>query len=578
MKFKVLGLFVVFFFSVSAIADTGIERRIKPSQSAIQSTNMTFSKPSAVNPNYEAYNSAISELKNKIEKAPNNYILYASLIDLYMKTGQQDKAYEELVFINNLAKKNKLNTEVLKSFSDVLKSYSTGRFYKNSDVPVNLAMMNLILQNNAQAENYLMMSQNSKLFPFAYKEIFDTTANYTEAINFADKILAVNPSNVKLRKLKAFYLNQLNRNDEAIKEYSKVVAVLSDDKESKYELYKLLVGANKQEKDIMKALYPNDTTGYEKPYAELSNMLLEQNDVQGAKYYAEKLTKKFPENPNGYILLSDIYRREGNLQESYEALKMVRDKADDNEAISKYNVMLAKLSDQPVKEADSLMNNGLYAQALSVLESANPENLYVILGMARANYFLNNKQTSLELLNKAMSLYPNNADVFYYFAFIFYKENDIESARNYTNKALNINPNHAFSTQLLDVLNKADSDKYVNQIISSFEAQNYDETMRLINIALSINEKDSNLYYYKGLTYIAMNNYAAATAPLYKSIEIDKNNTIAYFYLALAFDNLDEKENALVYYKKFIELLPQDEYGESEKLDYAKTRIKKLAN
>ena len=64
--------------------------------------------------------------------------------------------------------------------------------------------------------------------------------------------------------------------------------------------------------------------------------------------------------------------------------------------------------------------------------------------------------------------------------------------------------------------------------------------MRLINEALSINKKDSALYYYQGLTYIAMNNYAAATAPLYKALELDKNNVIAYFYLGLAFDNLSE--------------------------------------
>lgn len=74
-----------------------------------------------------------------------------------------------------------------------------------------------------------------------------------------------------------------------------------------------------------------------------------------------------------------------------------------------------------------------------------------------------------------------------------------------------------------------------------------------------------------------MNNYASATAPLYKAIDLDKTNIIAYFYLGLAFDNLSEPENALIYYKKFIELLPQDELGESEKLNYAKSRVEKLS-
>ena len=100
--------------------------------------------------------------------------------------------------------------------------------------------------------------------------------------------------------------------------------------------------------------------------------------------------------------------------------------------------------------------------------------------------------------------------------------------------------------------------------------------MRLIDEALTINKKDPNLYFYKALTYIAQNNYASSTASLYKCIELDKNNALAYFYLGTAFDNLSEHENALQNYQKFINLLPFDAYGESEKREYALERIKRL--
>ena len=102
--------------------------------------------------------------------------------------------------------------------------------------------------------------------------------------------------------------------------------------------------------------------------------------------------------------------------------------------------------------------------------------------------------------------------------------------------------------------------------------------MQLVDSAMAIYQKDSVLYYYKALIYIAMNNYAAATAPLYKSIELDSKNILCYFYLGIAFDNLSEKDNALENYKKFVENLPSDDYGESEKLEYAKTRIEKLTS
>ena len=238
--------------------------------------------------------------------------------------------------------------------------------------------------------------------------------------------------------------------------------------------------------------------------------------------------------------------------------------------------MLAKLSDEPVEEANSLMNTGLYSQALSVLESANQDNLYVILGMARANYYLGNKRVAFEQLNKAMTFYPNNADVFYYFAYIFYEEKDYESAQKYLKKTFEVSPNHKFALSLTDAINTKLANKYMSQITSSFEMQNYTETMRLVNEALAINPKSSTLYLYKGLVYISQNQYAKATAPLYKAIDIDKNNISAYFYLAEAFDNLSEPQNALSYYEKFIRLVPSDNFGESEKIEYAKARIQKL--
>lgn len=300
------------------------------------------------------------------------------------------------------------------------------------------------------------------------------------------------------------------------------------------------------------------------------------NDIDKAKIFISSLLKNYPDNAEGYILLSDIYRKEGKLKESYEVLEKGRDKINTNEAVSKYNVLLAKLSDEPVSEANSLIANGLYKEALEVLSAANQESLYVILTQARANYLISEKQKTLQLLNKAMTLFPNNSDVFCAFGYIYLKEKDIATARKYANKALEIYPDNKTALDLSDMIDKAEADKNINQIISLFDTQNYSEAMRLIDETIKVNPKDANLYYYKALTYIAQNNYAASTASLYKCLELDKNNVLAYFYLGITFDNLSEPKNALMYYKKFTELLPEDEFGESEKLEYAKLRIQKL--
>lgn len=582
MKKKLILSVVLLSLSSSVYADTIVERKIVPRRTAIQSTNMVFSD-SKYNVNKNTLDVAIKELQDKISQNTDDYSLYASLSNLYIKAKQYDNAYDELVFLNHLASKDLLDKETLSEVSEIKNNLTKLIRYERNwfGLYSNLAIVNLILKDNQGAQQCILSASrkisDAEMFADVFSKVYSAPATYESAIETLDKILAVNPTEVSLKKLKSSYYLQMGRKDDAIKEMVSVLATNKDDSDLRYQLYTLLQDKNLKEKDLIKKLYPNQTVEYEKVYSELAKMLFDKNDIAEAKKFATALVTKFPQNADGYIMLSEINLKEGNLKEAYEALKYCRDKVNDNDAVAKYNVLLAKLSDEPVKEADSLMNNGLYAQALSVLESASQENLYVILGTARANYFLNNKQVALDGLNKAMTLYPNNADVFYYFAYVFYKEGDIESARKYLEKTFSVNPSHTYAKQLLDLLNKTDADKYTNQIISAFEAQNYDEAMRLTDEALAINPKDAALYYYKGLTYIAMNNYASATAPLYKSIDIDKTNTLAYFYLALSFDNLSEPENALTYYKKFIQLLPKDELGESEKLNYAKARIEKLS-
>ncbi len=572
MKYKILFILLIFCAGTTAFSDLIINQPTQKKRSAIQSTNAEFKERNYAS-QAGAYFDAINEIEAKVSQESDNYTYYVSLIDLYIKTSQFDKAYKELTFLNNLAKTNKLNSQVLQSISELEFSIEKSGKY-NSDIAIDLALMNLILQNYSKAQDYLASASVNPLFLQAFKEVFDTTGNYQAGVNLVDRVLKINPLNKSLRKLKAEYLLHLNQKDNAIIEYTALAVIMPDDLEVKYNLYNLLEERNISEKDIIAKVCPQMTE--EKAYSVISEMLLTNKNYSSAKIWAEKLINKYPENANGYIVMSEIYKSEGNLKECYDMLKMVRDKADDKDTISKYNVALAKLSDEPVKQADGLLNNGLYQQALSVLESANQDDLYVILSMARANYFLNNKQTAFELLNKAMTLYPNNSDVFYYFAFIFYQEKDLTSARDYINKSLEVNKENQFSLKLLDVINKAEADTYLNKISSNIDTQNFTEAMKLTDEALKIDKKNSALYFYKGMIFIAQNNYAAATAPLYKAIELNKNNFDAYYYLGVAFDNLSESKHALEYYKEFIKRLPSDDFGESEKRDYANARIKKL--
>lgn len=574
MKKIIFSLVVLFIINEACFASAIYESRIINTNSKLSNISSSLNKE-------REYSLAINELKNKINKNPNDYILTTFLVDLYLKSGKYNEAYKELVYLANLSKQGKLNDTTIANLSNVKKSFinNAKNIHNKSFVYLDMALINLILKDTTQAEKMIIGASknitNEEAFNQTLDLIFGSYSNIEKAIASFDIMLMNNPNNVPIKKMKALYLKQLNRTDEATKEYFSALKLKPNDEEIIYNLYKIYANKNTAENDIVKKIFGKDN--YENAYLSLAKIFLNNNDIQGAETFSKKLINDFPENVDGLIILSEIYRRSGKLKESYEVLQNVRDKADTTERISKYNVLLAKLSDEPVQEANSLMNNGLYEQALSVLNEANSDNLYVILSKARANYFLNNKTEALELLNRAMSFYPNNADVFYYFAFYFYQEKDMQNARKYINKTLQISPNHNFGLKMLDLINKADADKLVVDINSALEMENFAEAMRLITDAIAINPKDDKLYYYKGIIYTSMNDYHLATAPFYKALEINPNNVMAYYYLAVCFDNLSEEENALSYYKKFLDRMPADAYGESEKIKYAQVRISKLS-
>lgn len=407
-------------------ADAIVNRKIPAKRSAIQSSTYSLNQlEHSSSYNNDLMQSAIKELQQKISQNPTDYTLNANLANLYLNSYEYEKAFKEFTYLLKLNNQNKLNTNTKNELLSIYNKQKNNLKYEKykSLSYANLSILALITNNINEAENYIIQAASTGSSSDIITEGIDVVYNYSAdrkmGIEACNRIINKNPNSYSARKLKAKLLKDSNNIDEAIKEYATVIGLNPKDNETKYELYKILESKNVPEKDRIGIIYSARPIKSETAFYDIANILLENDDVSGAKYYANVLAKISPDKAQGYMLLSEIYRREGKLKESYEALSEGKDKVNDKEEAKNYNVQLAKLSNDPLKEAISLMRSGLFEQANDIIKTANQDNLDVLLLSATINYNLKNKQIAFDCLNKAMTLYPQRMEVYANFANIY---------------------------------------------------------------------------------------------------------------------------------------------------------------
>lgn len=594
MKFKVcllLSAFCIFSSSVASASSYYYEKQpsgmlvksVKKPTSSIVRTTVKQAQDKT------DYAKVISDLQKQVAENPDDFSLFVPLVEAYLNTNQYEIAYDDLNFLNSLKNNGRLSSNVINDINKLrLKMDARSKYLQNKSLSfVNIALLNLICDDFISAQKYMKKASfnvtNHKIYLDALKLIIDSSTDYENGILLANTYLINNEisteQKLELAKLRVYFYTHLGLFEEALDEQVSILYSSNRDSETIYETYKLLVRNDISEDKVIKTLYPENSRNKEQCYYDLYKVLLENNNYEDAKIFADKLEKQYPDSLNTAFLKAETLLNEGHINQVVEILSTISDKLTRNEDITIYNRLMASVSKTPDKEALKLFNQGYPDKALELLEGKNiPQNANILAFKARCCMELNRMQDALDYLNRAISLDGDNIFVNLQFGNYYFANNDYELARKYAQRCLELDANNQFAAELIDKLNEIDASDYISQIISTYEAQNYEETARLLSEAIKIAPNAAILYYYQGLTNIAENNYAASTASLYKSLELDNTNIYAYYYLGIAFDNLAEYENAYGCYSQFLKLLPPDELGESEKIQYARTRINKLQN
>jgi len=434
-----------------------------------------------------------------------------------------------------------------------------------------LANANLRLDKLAEAEQNikqaLKINQDNLWYWRLLGEVYKRNNKMPELVEVFNQLIRLDPQNDAYYFDKAnaqFLANQL---DGAKKTYGEIEAKFGESKELLVAKRRMDQNGSTSESDIVKLLEGNQADV--KNYLYAAGLLLQKgNDPEALKV----LVKAHQLEPNNFEVnlgLADIYRKQKNDEAAFASLKMAFESAEMpiNEKIKIIAALFPKLN-QPVvaknvteltklvaeknpsdAKALALYGDVLYQQnnlkeALTQYQAALKlnEQVYVVWEQViNIHTLLGHYDEAVKVGDEALTIYPNQASLYYYMAYALFKTGKFDTALSNLKTALQ-----------LDVENK------------SLQAQ---------------------VYALQGDIYINQNNFALAKTAFEKAITVEPDNYLIMnnyaYYLALRNDDLNK---AAKYAETAANAMPNnssitDTYAfilfKQQKYDLAKTWIEK---
>ena len=429
-------------------------------------------------------------------------------------------------------------------------------------------------------ENFIKKAQQSIDF-----------TEYERAIGYFDQALSTNPNQKDVRAHQGFAYFKLGKYDDAIRVLKEELALFPVSLDASILLgYVYLIQEKYEEAaklcedygDLFEKALREEA---KKKKLDLRSKKDRAEFKENYEYFFDKIRKKNPNLGLPYFILGFHHKKSGNF-----------DKAEDNfnEAIKKgYSSADCKAQLIDIELAQENWQEALVKSRIALQIEESKSEFYFLMGYTY--YHLGNTERAVYCFDNAFKLRPYEVEAAKNLGKIYFNQNKFKKATSFLKKVLNIVPFDYEAMFLLDrssdekpvqkkenkpkitknIVDKVDLEyKYVfksdiNYIISvmnetalSLLKSGYlGKAIGLIRVFLEIHDLSPDLNYNLANFYRMNNDLGKAIKYAWRTTELKKDFRDAHDLVGNIFFRLEDYENAIIAYRKVMDIGPRDSLG-----------------
>lgn len=511
--------------------------------------------------NYYSLNklsSAIQFAKKSIELESKNIEYLYLLASLYSSAQLPDSSvnvYERIVKLDSSDVKAYFQLAVLNESKRPSKSIDYYKKILNIIGPEWTVLVRLVDLNERMGninETIKTVEQLSKLNPSdiqLIKVLIDSyikNKEFEKALKLAEDSLISFPDDLGLVELKAnIFLSQQKWKD-AANEFMKLINSSEIDFENKLKIGTLFYAAAEKDssnfefaKQILNKI-DKDTSDWQ-VNAYLGEIELSQKNDSSAINYFKKAASLAEWNSQIWIRLGGTLFDTRKYNDAIHLMKPAVEKFPNDFAINLiYGLSLAQ---ENKHDAARIF--------LSKAYNINPNDLTVLSALGYSLNQLKLSDDALNYLDKALRIDPDNIQIISIAAMIYENKKSFVISDSLYNHALSLDSTNAL---------------ILNNYAYSLSERNIhlDEALRMAQIALDAEPENSSYLDTIGWIFFQLGDYNKAKKYIEESIKIDQKSGTVFDHLGDIYFKLDDKKNALLNWKKALELEPDNKKYEEK--------------